>query len=110
LHFIAHRSLEGPNPGAPDVSADVPILVGWCKDEWTIFTAGEPWFGKMTESDLQSRVAPLGEAAQKLLAVYRKVYPKYSPTYLWIQMISARVKGAGVLSVSRSFAAQFRQM
>jgi para-nitrobenzyl esterase len=78
-------------PDAPDVSADVPILVGWCKDEWTIFTTGEPWFGTMTEADLQARVAPLGDAGQKLLAAYRKAYPDYSPTYLWIQMISGRV-------------------
>ena len=78
-------------PDAPDVSADVPILVGWCKDEWTIFTAGEPWFGTMTEADLQTRVAPLGDTGQKLLAAYRKAYPDYSPTYLWIQMISGRV-------------------
>lgn len=78
-------------PDAPDVSADVPILVGWCKDEWTIFTAGEPWFGTMTEADLQARVAPLGATGQTLLAAYRKAYPDYSPTYLWIQMISGRV-------------------
>jgi para-nitrobenzyl esterase len=78
-------------PDAPDVSADVPILVGWCKDEWTIFTAGEPWFGTMTEADLQARVQPLGDPGQKLLAAYRQAYPDYSPTYLWVQMISARV-------------------
>ncbi len=78
-------------PDAPDVSVDVPILVGWCKDEWTIFTAGEPWFGTMTEAELQQRVAPLGETGQKLLAAYRAAYPTYSPTYLWIQIISARV-------------------
>jgi para-nitrobenzyl esterase len=78
-------------PDAPDVSADVPILVGWCKDEWTIFTAGEPWFGTMTEADLQERIKPFGETGQKLLAAYRKAYPSYSPTYLYIQMMSARV-------------------
>jgi para-nitrobenzyl esterase len=78
-------------PDAPDVSADVPILIGWCKDEWTIFTAGEPWFGKLTEADLQERMKPLGETGQKLLAAYRKAYPDYSPTYLWEQVMSARV-------------------
>ncbi|HEX4182487.1 MAG TPA: carboxylesterase family protein [Caulobacteraceae bacterium] len=78
-------------PDAPDVSADVPILIGWCKDEWTIFTAGEPWFGKLTEVDLQERMKPLGETGQKLLAAYRKAYPNYSPTYLWEQVMSARV-------------------
>jgi para-nitrobenzyl esterase len=78
-------------PDAPDVSADVPILVGWSKDEVTIFTAGEPWFGTMTEADLQARVAPLGAPGQKLLAAFRKAYPNYSPTYLWVQMASARI-------------------
>jgi para-nitrobenzyl esterase len=34
---------------------------------------------------------PLGETGQKALAAYRKAYPDYSPTYLWEQVISARV-------------------
>ncbi|THD79909.1 MAG: carboxylesterase/lipase family protein [Phenylobacterium sp.] len=86
-------------PDAPGVSADVPILVGWAKDEWTIFTAGEPWFGTMTEADLQTRVKPLGETGQKLLAAIRRAYPHYSPTYLWVQMISVRVlQGSEILA------------
>jgi len=75
-------------PDAPPVSADVPVLVGWAKDEMTIFTAGEPWFGTMTEADLQARVKPMGEPGQKLLAAIRRAYPHYSPTYLWVQMTS----------------------
>ncbi|HEY2661978.1 MAG TPA: carboxylesterase family protein [Caulobacteraceae bacterium] len=90
-------------PDAPDASADVPILVGWCKDEWTIFTAGEPWFGHMTEEDLQTRVKPFGEPGQRLLAAYRKAYPSYSPTYLWEQMISARVMlGSEILAARKA--------
>ena len=79
------------SPDGPDISADVPILIGWCKDEWTIFTAGEPWFGRMTEAELQARIQPFGEPGQRLLAAYRRAYPAYSPTYLWEQMLSARV-------------------
>ena len=78
-------------PDAPDVSGDVPILVGWAKDEWTIFTAGEPWFGKLTEAELADRVKPLGPGGARLLAAVRKAYPSYSPTYLWVQMISLRM-------------------
>jgi para-nitrobenzyl esterase len=86
-------------PDAPAVSADVPILIGWAKDEWTIFTAGEPWFGRMTEADLQARVKPLGEPGQRLLAAVRRAYPGYSPTYLWVQMISVRVlQGSEILA------------
>jgi para-nitrobenzyl esterase len=78
-------------PDAPEASADVPILVGWCKDEWTLFTAGQPWFGRMTDSELGARVQPLGEQGRQLLAAYRKAYPGYTPTYLWVQIISARI-------------------
>jgi para-nitrobenzyl esterase len=91
-------------PDAPAVSADVPILVGWAKDEWTIFTAGEPWFGKMTEADLQARVKPLGEPGRKLLAAIRRAYPHYSPTYLWVQMISVRVLQGSEILASRKAA------
>ncbi len=90
--------------GGPAVSADVPVLVGWCKDEWTIFTAGEPWFGRMTEADLQARVKPLGASAEHLLAAYRAAYPTYSPTYLWEQMLSGRVMFGSELLASRKAA------
>jgi len=90
-------------PDAPAVSADVPILVGWAKDEWTIFTAGEPWFGKMTEADLQARVKPMGENGQKLLAAVRKDFAGYSPTNLWVEMISVRVmQGSETLAARKA--------
>ena len=76
---------------APAISADVPIIVGWTKDEWTIFTASEPWFGTLTEAQLQERIKPLGAAGQTLLAAYRRARPGYSPTYLYEQMLSGRV-------------------
>jgi para-nitrobenzyl esterase len=86
-------------PDAPDESRDIPVMVGWTKDEWTIFTASELWFGKMTEDELTKRVAPLGDAGKALLAAFRKAYPGYSPTYLWEQMISARVmQGTTILA------------
>src|SRR5205807_1823478 len=56
------------DPDGPAVSSDVPILVGSVKDEWTIFTASEPWFGTMTEADLQERLKPMGARGQSLLA------------------------------------------
>jgi para-nitrobenzyl esterase len=91
-------------PDAPDVSADVPILVGWCKDEMTIFTADEPWFGRMSEADLQTRVKPFGEAGQKLLAAVRQAYPSYSPTYLWVALLSSRVMAGSELLAARKAA------
>ena len=88
-------------PDAPEISADVPILVGWCKDEMTIFTASEPWFGKLTEAELQERSKPFGETGPRLLAAYRKTHPTYSPTYLFVQMI-----GSGMMAGSEILAAR----
>jgi para-nitrobenzyl esterase len=95
-------------PDAPAVSADVPILVGWAKDEMTIFTAGEPWFGTMTEADLQARVKPFGEKGQQLLAALRRAYPDYSPTYLWVQMSSTGLGLGGSETLAERKAAQGR--
>jgi para-nitrobenzyl esterase len=85
-------------PDSPDASADVPILLGFVKDEMTIFTASEPWYGTMTDSDLTKFAAamPKGPA---LLAEFRKIYPDYSPTYLRIALMSA-LFGAGSYTVA----------
>ncbi|HWX55997.1 MAG TPA: carboxylesterase family protein [Verrucomicrobiae bacterium] len=92
------------DPDAPDVSADVPILIGSVKDEWTIFTAAEPWFGRMTDSDLDQRLKPFGTRGQALLAAFRKIHPDYSPTYLYISAISAPALGGSITLAERKAA------
>jgi para-nitrobenzyl esterase len=92
------------DPDAPEVSADVPILIGSVKDEWTIFTAAEPWFGTMTEADLDQRLKPFGSRGQALLAAFRKIHPDYSPTYLYISAISAPALGGSITLAERKAA------
>ena len=71
-------------PEAPAQSRDVPLLIGWNKDEMTIFNTGAPWFGRLTEEELPGRVAEVvGGKAGALLDVYRRMYPDYTPTYLY---------------------------
>jgi para-nitrobenzyl esterase len=91
------------SPDAPDVSDDVPILLGFVKDEMSLFTASEPWFGTMTEEDLQKRIksVPKGE---ELLAAFRKLYPTYSPTYLWVAVLSARFAQGSYIVAERKAA------
>jgi para-nitrobenzyl esterase len=84
------------DPDAPALSADVPLLIGWNKDEMTLFAASEPWFGKLTEEELPKRVAEAAGGEEKgkaLLAALRAARPGYSPTYLQ----------TGALSASRMF-------
>jgi para-nitrobenzyl esterase len=76
-------------PDAPALSAEVPVLIGFVKDEMTIFTAGEPWFGRLSEEELQSRAKSIPKGAE-LLTVLRKRYPNYTPTYLWVSLLGLR--------------------
>jgi para-nitrobenzyl esterase len=92
------------DPGSPEISADVPILIGSVKDEWTIFTASEPWFGRMTEADLEQRLKPFGARGEALLAAFRKIHPDYSPTYLFISAISAPALGNSITLAERKAA------
>ena len=39
-------------PTAPAQSRDVPVMIGWNKDEMTLFTASMPWFGTLDAAGL----------------------------------------------------------
>jgi para-nitrobenzyl esterase len=94
------------DPDASPLSAEIPILIGCVKDEMTIFTAGEPWFGTMTEADLQARVKPFGAKGQAMIAELRKLHPDYSPTYLYVAAVSAQFALANSIRLAERKAAQ----
>ena len=77
------------SPAAPAVSANIPIVIGWNKDEMTLFNAAEPWFGKLTEAEMRERAKQIaGAKSEGLIAAYRKLHPDYTPTYLYNLLIS----------------------
>ncbi len=76
-------------PDAPEVSRTVPVLIGWNKDEWTIFTASDPWFGTLDEQALgEMSKAVVGDRADELIEVYRQMRPTDSPTYIYNAILS----------------------
>ena len=93
-------------PDAPPVSANIPLLLGYTKDEMTIFMASEPWFGKLTEAELAQRTPFLGPKGAPLIAAWRKIRPDYSPTYLWTVAISSMFAMAGSITLGERKAAQ----
>ena len=71
-------------PDAPEQSQNIPVLIGWNKDEMTIFNVGAPWFGRLTEDQMQQRLAGMyGEKSADIVAAYHSAYPDYTPTYLF---------------------------
>jgi para-nitrobenzyl esterase len=94
-------------PAAPEISANVPILIGSNKDEMTLFTAAEPWFGTLTDTQLSERAKMIaGSKAEPLIAAFRKLHPDYSPTYLLNQVLTANTMFAGSITLAERKAAQ----
>src|ERR1700730_4936264 len=70
------------DPAAPEVSADIPVLVGGVKDEMAIYLAPEDkvWERALTEDELRARVAEVaGAATDRVLETYRRLYPGANP-------------------------------
>jgi para-nitrobenzyl esterase len=94
------------DPTAPAQSADIPLIIGSNKDEMTLFMAGEPWFGKLTDDQLNAQ-APMmgGPNGSAILAALRKAHPDYSPTYLMAQMMTTTFMwGSSVMLATRKAA------
>jgi para-nitrobenzyl esterase len=70
------------DPAAPDVSADIPVLVGGVKDEMAIYLAPDDkvWERALSEDGLRARVAEVaGEATDRVVETYRRLYPGANP-------------------------------
>lgn len=94
-------------PDAPSISADVPILIGWNKDEMSIFNVYESWFGTLTEDQLVERAKQrFGERADPLLAAYGRMFPDYSPTYVYNAMNGDAFMFTGSVTLAERKAAQ----
>lgn len=70
------------DPGAPAISAKIPLIVGDTKDEAALFLASDDkvWNRTMTEEEMHSHVAPVaGAHADRVVEVYRRLFPGMSP-------------------------------
>lgn len=65
------------DPVATPLSADVPVIVGYTRTERTVYEIDSPTFGKLDEAGLLENARKLlGDSAEKVIASYRKKYPK----------------------------------
>ena len=70
------------DPVAPAMSRDIPVLVGGVKDEMAIYLAPDDkvWERRLSEDELRQRVAKVaGDATDRVIATYRRLYPNASP-------------------------------
>lgn len=68
------------DPVATPLSADVPVIVGYARTERTVYDIDDPSYGKLDEAGLLERTKRLlGDAAEQVIADYRKQSPKATP-------------------------------
>lgn len=82
------------DPNAAALSANIPLIIGWDRDEATFFNMGRPDTFTMDEAALKRRLdIEFGDKASEILAAYRGLYPKAPPADIYIAIASARVFG-----------------
>ena len=67
---------------APEISRDIPVLVGGVKDEMAIYLAPEEtvWERTLSEEDMRARIAKVaGDATDRVVATYKRLYPNANP-------------------------------
>src|SRR5262245_516218 len=67
-------------PVATPISADVPVIIGYTRTERTVYEVDSPGYGKLDEAGLlENAKRLLGDDAERIIASYRKRYPKATP-------------------------------
>lgn len=90
-------------PAAPEQSRGIPLMIGYNKDEMTLFVASQPWFGRIDQAQLAGMSAMMGPDAVAAVAAYRKMHPDYSPSHIAANAMGARfVQGTYLLADQQS--------
>ena len=84
------------NPRAPDISADVPMIIGTTLNEFTT-AMNHPEYELMTEQDLAVRTeAMFPGRGRSVLAAFRARTPGAKPFDVWSRIASASVRQAAI--------------
>jgi para-nitrobenzyl esterase len=81
------------DPKAPEISAGIPMIIGNCKDESTLFALRDEALFTLDDAGLRERVVKDGipeNEVDKLLAAYRKDHPKDTPSDIFFRMSTDR--------------------
>jgi para-nitrobenzyl esterase len=80
------------DPHAPEISADIPMIVGTTLNEF-VTAINHPEFEGMTDTDLQSRVREIyGEKTATVINAFRSRTPGATPFDLWSHIAAAGVR------------------
>lgn len=96
------------DPKAPAMSAHIPMLIGTCKDESTLFSLSNKEVFGLDMAGLRDRLISdrvPADAAEKLIALYRRDYPREPATDIFFRISSDRgVRRNAMLQAERQLA------
>lgn len=95
------------DPDAPQVSVNVPMLIGTCKDELTSISSPDPLLFTLTDAELRKRVAPMLEPGKldATLGELRKIYPYASPSDFYFTISTwVRMRHRAIVQAERKLA------
>jgi para-nitrobenzyl esterase len=93
------------DPDAPEISADVPMIIGTTATEYTFLVTEDDPSLHLDEAGMRAKLAPiLGEQADRIINQYRSTRPSATPTelYWWINTEIGTVRGAHVQAARKA--------
>lgn len=96
-------------PDAPTLSADIPMIIGNTRDETRAFYGNEPGIHELSWEELPERLLPalhVDIGPEYVIAEYRRLYPKYSPTEVFFAATTAARSWRGAVIEAELRAAQ----
>jgi len=95
------------DPGAPQLSANIPLLIGNTQEEATFFERDDAAFFHMDDAAMAARTRQyFGDRAESVLAFYAKAMPDASPPARGIAMATAMFTGNDTATLADRKAAQ----
>jgi para-nitrobenzyl esterase len=86
-HIPAHPF----GPGSRAYGENIPVMVGFTKDEATLYNVGFEWWRDMTEEQLRQRIREQrGGNTDRWIDAYRKLHPSYAPRHLYTAILTSR--------------------
>jgi para-nitrobenzyl esterase len=99
------------DPAAPEMSADIPLLIGTNRHELALQTRNDAKiYGRtLTEEELRARVTVMaGNAADRVMQTYKTLHPNAHPAVRYILMATDRTYRLDSITLAQRKAAQNR--
>jgi para-nitrobenzyl esterase len=103
-HFLPQQPFD---PAVTPLAANIPLLVGFNRDEATFNNREHPEVFRLDEATLTSQAhARLGANADRILSVYKKAYPQATPAEIYIAIATALFMGNDTITLAERKSAQ----